>query len=211
MDIDKILITQLSFFKEEALKTQLFEHGKIVDVEQETILLSTGVYVKSVPILLSGLIKVVREEGGKEMLLYHIYPLESCIVSIHCGINDLKSTVKAISEEQSSALLVPAHLVGVWQKHYPSFNNFILNLYQKRFYDVLDAFDSMAFHNADKRLLDHLQSKVKSRKDNRIEATHQVLGDELGVARETVSRLLKKLEADGVVRLHRGWIEVLVY
>ena len=91
MDIDQIISSQLPFFKEETLRNEISEKAQLVEVSAGTPILKEGAYVKTIPILLKGLVKVVKEEaGGKELLLYYIYPLESCIVSINCGIHDLK-------------------------------------------------------------------------------------------------------------------------
>lgn len=208
MDIEEVLSFQLNFFKEDGLKTEIMEKTKLVDVAPGTTILNEGSYVKTVPILLHGLVKVVRDEGGKEILLYYIYPLESCIVSIHCGMNQLKSRVKAVAEDNSTALLAPSQYIAEWQRKYPSFNHFLMNLYQKRFFDVLDAFNALAFQSLDERLLSYLDAKTKALGKRKIEMTHQDLGDELGTARETISRVLKKLEVEEKVKLHRGWIEV---
>jgi len=209
MDIREALNLQLSFFREPDLKQAIVEKGKLVEVPAGTPILNEGAYVKTVPVLLKGLVKVVREEAGKEILLYYIYPLESCIVSIHCGINQIKSNVKAITEDDSVALLLPSQYLENWQRNFPSFNSFILKLYQKRFDDVLDAFNALAFQRLDDRLISYLESKAKALESKKIEMTHQDLGDELGTARETVSRILKKLEVEDRVKLHRGWIELV--
>lgn len=210
MDIQETLAFQLSFFKEEELKNEIVQKAKFVEVEAGTPILKEGSYVKTIPVLLSGLVKVVKEEiGGKELLLYYIYPRESCIVSINCGLNDIKSRVKAIAEDDSKALLIPAPLIGEWQRRYPSFNEFILNLYQKRFDDVLDAYNALAFQSLDERLLSYLGARAKALNSSTIKATHQDLADELGTARETISRMLKKLEIEEKVVLHRGFVEVL--
>ncbi|MEL7003565.1 MAG: Crp/Fnr family transcriptional regulator [Bacteroidota bacterium] len=210
MEIQDILAFQLAFFKEKELKDEIIEKAKLVEVEAGTPILKEGSYVKTIPILLNGLVKVVKEEmGGKELLLYYIYPLESCIVSINCGLNDVKSRVKAIAEDDSKALLLPASLIGEWQRKYPSFNDFILNLYHKRFDDVLDAYNALAFQSLDERLLSYLTARTNALNSTKIKATHQDLADELGTARETISRMLKKLELEEKVVLHRGSIEVL--
>lgn len=206
--IARALAMQLPIFKEQALKEEFMQKGQVVEVAAGTPILQEGSYVKTVPILLNGLVRVVREEGGKELLLYYIYPLESCIVSIHCGLNQLKSRVKAVAEDHATAILVPSHHLSEWQRKYSSFNDFILNLYQKRFNDLLDAFNALAFQQLDTRVLSYLKAKVEALGTHRIQMTHQDLGDELGSARETVSRLLKKLEVEGKVKLGRGWIEV---
>ena len=208
MNIKDILRFQLPFFKEEELRTAIANHAKLVEVNPGTSILNKGSYVKTIPILLNGLVKVVKEEKGKEILIYYIYPLESCIVSIYCGMNDLKSKVKATAEDNSSALLIPSRLISEWQRKYPSFNAFILKLYQKRFEDVLNAFNALAFQSLDDRIIAYLKAKATALKSEKINMTHQDLADELGTARETVSRILKKLETEGRVKLHRGSIEL---
>ena len=208
-DITEILQLQLPFFKEEGLRRELAEKGTIVTVAETSSILKEGSYVKTIPIILEGLAKVIRREAGKEILLYYIYPLESCIISFHCGLHQLKSTVQAIVEEDSRAFLLPSQYVEDWQRKYPSFNTFYFNLYQKRFYDLLDAFNAMAFHRLDERLIDYLKAKSRILSAAKLKITHQDLGDELGSARETISRLLKKLEVEKKVKLGRGWIEVL--
>ena len=209
MQLENALKLQLSFFKETPLRENIKENGKVSQIPADTVILEEGKYVKYIPILLSGSIKVVKWEGGKEILLYYINPLESCIVSIHCGLNDVKSNVKAITEDDSEVLLVPSGLINDWQLNYASFNTFILNLYQKRFEDVLDAFNAMAFQRLDKRIVSYLEAKREAKGVNTLKATHQDLADELGTSRETVSRILKKLEVEQVVKLHRGSIELL--
>ena len=210
MDIKDIIEVQLPFIKEDGFKNEVIAKSKVVEVEAGTPILQEGSYVKAVPILLNGLVKVVKQEsGGREMLLYYIYPLESCIISINCGLNDLKSRAKAIAEEKSKALMIPATIIRDWQRSYPSFNEFILNLYQKRFDNVLDAYNAIAFQRLDQRLLSYLNARTSALNSREIKATHQDLGDELGTARETISRMLKKLESEGKVKLHRGSIEVL--
>ena len=210
MDIKDIIEFQLPFIKEDGFKNEVIAKSKVVEVEAGTPILQEGSYVKAIPILLNGLVKVVKQEsGGREMLLYYIYPLESCIISINCGLNDLKSRAKAIAEEKSKALMIPATIIRDWQRSYPSFNEFILNLYQKRFDNVLDAYNAVAFQRLDQRLLSYLNARTSALNSREIKATHQDLGDELGTARETISRMLKKLESEGKVKLHRGSIEVL--
>jgi len=209
VDIEETIKVKFPNFREKGLRHDIASKGKLIHVPQGTEVLREGSYVKTVPLLVNGLIKVVRQEGLKEFLLYYIYPLESCIVSIHCGLNELKSTVKAITEENSQAILLPTSLIGSWQKKYPSFNEYILSLYQKRFDDVLDAYNALAFQSLDERLLSHLNGKVEATGQSKIILTHQELGEELGTARETISRMLKKLETDNKLKLYRGAIEVL--
>lgn len=208
MSIEEILSDQFPFFQEEGLKQKIIANGKLVDVGAGTPILKEGSYVKTIPLLVNGLVKVIRHEGLKEHLLYYIYPLQSCIVSINCGLHDLKSSVKAIAEDDSQAILIPSSMISELQMEYPSFNNYVMALYHKRFDDILDAFNALAFQSLDERLLSNLHAKATALGLKKVAATHQDLGDELGTARETISRILKKLENDGKVKLFRGHIEV---
>ncbi|MCE7995787.1 MAG: Crp/Fnr family transcriptional regulator [Roseivirga sp.] len=208
MDIQDIVNLQLRTFREPALK-ELMASCNLVEVPEGGMILKEGSYVKTVPILLSGLAKVVKEEDGKEILLYNIYPLESCIMSISCSLNQEKSPVKALAEQPSKALLIPAHKIGDWQRQFPSFNQYVMDLYGKRFNDILDAFNALAFQNLDQRIMAYFKAKIKNAGSTRLYITHQEIADELGTSRETVSRLLKKLEHEGIVALHRGWVELI--
>jgi CRP/FNR family transcriptional regulator len=119
MDIRETLEIQLSFFTETALKDEIMEKGKLMEIPPNQVILNEGSYVKVIPILLSGLIKVVKYENGKEMLLYYIRPLESCIVSFNCSIKNEKSSVKAITESECKLLAIPAFDVENWKTNTP--------------------------------------------------------------------------------------------
>ena len=210
MEITKELIrTHFKQFKEPELIDEIGKNGTLVNVPAGEEILGDGKYVKTVPLLIQGLVKVIRHEKLKEMLLYYIYPQESCIVSINCVLHEVKSTVKAIAEAHSQAILLPSARIGALQRNYTSFNNYIIELYQKRFEGVLSAYNALAFQSLDERLLAHLRAKANGTGSFVIKATHQELGDELGTARETISRMLKKLEAENQVRLSRGSIEMI--
>ena len=208
-NVEDFLSHQTKYFLESDLRLELLKHSKVIIAQKETLLIDDGTYLKMVPILLSGCIKVFKTEGEKEVLLYYIYPNESCIMSISDAIHNQKTGFKAVTEEDSTLLMIPSRLISAWQGSYESFNLFISDLYKKRFEDLLSAFNSVAFQKMDHRIIDYLNSRSQTSGSNEIKATHQEIADELGVARETVSRLLKKLEQDGVVKLHRGIIEMV--
>ncbi len=206
--IKDVLQTHLNFLKEAELHEEIQEYGQLVNLDEGSQVLTPGTYVKMVPVLLDGSIKLTRSESGKEVLIYSIHPSESCIVSINCGINEIKSYVTAVAEEPTRALLLPSRLIEDWQRKFPSFNKYVLSQYQQRFDDILNAFNAMAFLKLDSRILGVLEKKASMTKNNKLKITHQELADDVGTARETVSRILKKLEADGKVTLYRGTIEL---
>lgn len=196
-------------------------HQKELDEELESIaetrtlfagqeLLRENSYVRAIPLLKSGLLGVYRtDQEGKEILLYYIRPDESCIMSFLSGIHQDTSKVKAIAEEDSELILIPVSKVSEWVKKYPEWTDYIFKLYHRRFEELLNVVNSIAFQRMDERLLDHLLKKARMLSSNELNVTHQQLADELGSSREVISRLLKQLERSGKVALSRNKISLL--
>jgi CRP/FNR family transcriptional regulator len=167
-------------------------------------------YIKHIPVVISGSIKVIRmEEDGREILLYYLTPGESCIVSILSGMKNETSKIKAIVEEDADIMLIPADKAKQWVKKYPDWTEFIFDLYQKRFEELLDVVNSVAFQKIDTRLLHLIKQKAQLYQTKEITVTHQQLADELGISREATSRVLKQMEKDGLLILSRNKIELL--
>ncbi|MCK4853429.1 MAG: Crp/Fnr family transcriptional regulator [Bacteroidales bacterium] len=183
--------------------------NRIEEIDADTILLSEGSYVKKIPLLLDGSVRVRKsDESGKEIILYHIQPGESCILSITGCLNMKQSKAEAIVEDPSRMILVSAEKVREWNDKYKSWRGFVQQLYYQRLDVLLDLVDAIAFRQVDERLLDKLR-EFASKHGNAIPLTHQKLAAEIGSAREVVSRLLKQLEIQGIVKLDRGTIHIL--
>lgn len=178
--------------------------------DKEKTILDTGSEVKLIPLVLKGSIKVFQEdESGRELLLYYIKSGESCIMSIIAGKNNQKSQVRAVISDNTEVLLFPSSLINIWSDKYKTWNEFVFNLYQKRFQELVYVINELAFGKVDRRLMQFLETRVKIDQTDEIIITHQKIADEIGTAREVVSRLLKKLEYEGKVYLMRGKIKVL--
>lgn len=177
--------------------------------EGETILRENA-YIHSIPIVLDGLIKVIKSDiDGKEILLYYIEPGESCIMSFLGGMHHDTSKVKAIAEERSDVLFVPIEQVTHLLKENPHWLDYIFRLYHKRFEELLDVVNAIAFKKMDERLLHFLQKKVDMQANKTLIITHEQLANELGTVRVVVSRLLKQMEDSGLVKLGRNKISLV--
>lgn len=211
MSIDSAKFTNSihTYFTESELIQQLLE-CKPVELPANQQLLKEGDYIKVIPLILEGTVKVIRlDENGKEILLYYISSGESCALSISAVLNSDKSKAIAITETNTLALLIPADKVREWMYTYKSWNKFVLSLYQQRFNELIDLFDELAFKNIDIRLISKLKEKLENRKSGIVTLTHQQLANELGTAREVVSRLLKQLEKQGYLKNYRGRIKII--
>ena len=192
---------------EQALLEEMIEMATYEELAENTVLMDVGHYIKSMPLLLNGRIKVSRlDEQGGELLLYYLSPGQTCSVSLNCALERTKSEIRAVTEESSALLKVPISKMEEWMSEYKTWRQYVLNAYQQRFDELLHTIDSIAFQKMDERLINYLQQRAN--KTNCIEATHLEIATDLHTSRVVVSRLLKKLEEDGIVVLGRNRIEL---
>ncbi|WP_295673879.1 Crp/Fnr family transcriptional regulator [uncultured Mucilaginibacter sp.] len=172
-------------------------------------LISPGDKVVFVPIVLKGVLRIIRQGGGdKEIFLYHLYPGQTCAMAINCCQADKISAVKAIAEDDTEVLQVPVNLIDDWFK-YPEWKMFVNSTYGQRFTELIEVVDLIAFSNMDKQVLHYLQQRGRAAGTKKISITHQQIADELHTHREAISRLLRTMEEKDLVRLGRNTIELL--
>lgn len=184
--------------------------GTPMEVEEGYTLMKPGGFIRSVPILLSGSIKILRADSeGREALLYYLGGLDTCAMSLTCCIDRRQSEITAIADEKTIFISIPVEKIDEWIVKYSSWRQFVFSTYQKRFEDLLGAIDQIAFHKLDERLLSLLNRKSKQYGGNIFNITHEALAQELATSREVISRLLKQLEKLGRVKLSRNKIELI--
>ena len=174
------------------------------------VILNENAYIKSIPIVTSGSIRVMRtDEDGREILLYYINAGESCIMSFLGGMHHDTSKVKAVAEEKTEILFIPIDKVQELIREYPEWLDYIFRLYHKRFEELLEVVNAVAFKKMDERLLDFIKKKCEMSKSHTLYVTHEQLANELGTARVVVSRLLKQMEEQNLVKLGRNKITLV--
>ncbi|TNE60532.1 MAG: Crp/Fnr family transcriptional regulator [Bacteroidetes bacterium] len=192
------------------LRELLLDTGIIQHFDTGVELLRTGQYIKVVPIVLQGSLRVLREdESGREILLYFIRPGESCIMTLFAARQNKPSMVRAVVDEPVEMLLIPVDMIHRELSSHKDWLDFTFSLFLQRYEELLGMINDIAFSQVDDRLLDLLRTRSRHSEGGEIHATHQQLADELGSAREVVTRLLKKLEAEGVIETGRGKIRLL--
>lgn len=197
----------------------LFEPGLLAEIRHRSVprhvpagntLLEPGQIVRSVPIVLSGLVKVSRvEPDGRELFLYYVNPDETCAMTFTCCMENQASEIRALAEEDVDLLDVPVKAMDEWLARYPTWKAFVMRTIRSRFNELLHTIDLIAFQNLDQRLADFLRIKAKAQGSSLINLSHEAIAAELASSRVVVSRLLKKLERDGKLLLYRNQIKLL--
>jgi CRP/FNR family transcriptional regulator len=198
------------FFKEPELIDAIANVAKEVRVKEGDSIIKIGEFIKSTPLISKGLLKIVRQdEDGHEILLYYLEGGNTCVMTVTCCMKQEKSKIKAIAETDTELLLIPFHYMDEWMRNFRSWRNFILQTYSARFEEMLATLDSVAFESLDSRLVRYLQERSEALNSDHFHITHQQIAQELNSSREAVSRLLKKMETNGSIKLGRNKISVL--
>ncbi|RNC92055.1 MAG: Crp/Fnr family transcriptional regulator [Allomuricauda sp.] len=195
---------------EAELLDEIARVGTLKEVSAGSKLIEIGAYIRSMPLLLEGVVKILREDSdGDELLLYYLEQGDTCSMTMACCLRDAQSEIRAITETDAKLIMVPIQKMEEWTSKYRSWRNFVFESYHNRLNELLHTVDSIAFMNMDERLEEYLKRKAALNKDNTISKTHQEIAYDMHSSRVVISRLLKKMETIGKIRMNRNQIELL--
>jgi len=202
-------VKQIDLFSELKLQEEIISNCELLTLDKGEVIVREGQFVKVVPIVVSGAIRVFHTKEEREILLYHVEPRQTCMMSLSACFFNTKSPSQAVTMELTQVLAVPAKFITQWQREYNSWNDFVIRTFRNRYDELLNTFESVAFDHIDKRILEYLQGRVSKQNKREVEISHQELANELGTTRVVISRILKQFETDGLIELNRGSIKIL--
>ena len=195
---------------EEALIEEISQVGTFKEVPAGYKMIEIGNYIKGMPLLLSGAIKILRDDSdGDELLLYYIEKGDTCSMTMSCCLGQAKSEIRAIAEMDTKLIMIPVIKMDEWAAKYKSWRSFVFESYHKRLNELLQTVDAIAFTKMDERLLNFLKEKARITNNTSIYNTHQEIAYDLHSSRVVISRLLKKLESLGKIELKRNHIKII--
>jgi len=198
---------QYHFFEKE-LQEEILKIGIHKSFHPNEILIREGQFITSFPLVLKGLIRVTRNnDDGNELLLYYLKQNEVCAMSLTCCMSGLTSNIKGVAEVETEVIMLPVEMLDTWMCKYPGWKQFVMQTFQNRFRELIDTIDSIAFLKLDDRLVKYFTDTNKRTGSTTLHETHQDLALKLNTSREVISRLLKKLEKDGKIKLSRNFID----
>ena len=183
--------------------------AEVKTFSEGTILMKTGQYFKSSMLIIDGRVKLYREsEDGSEFFMYFLEGGNACALSMICATRNQSSEIMAIAVEETEVLMIPIQYMDELMTKYKSWYYFVLETYRNRFEELLGVIDNIAFKNMDERLDWYLKRQTE-KLGKVITLTHQQIANDLNSSREVISRLLKKMEKNHILKLHRNSIEML--
>jgi CRP/FNR family transcriptional regulator len=210
--MEKIDLIRKTFpFLEKDLITEISDVSVLNELEPDQSLLGEGDYIKAFPMVLKGTLRVVRlSEEGNELLLYYLNQGEICAMALTCCMGIQKSNIKMVAEEKSIVLTIPVDKPEKWMSEYRTWKEFMMYSYRKRFEELLDTIDSIAFTKLDERLVRFFSDRYRSTGMTIFNGTHHEIALQLNTSREVVSRLLHNLEKNNLVITERNSVDYSV-
>jgi CRP/FNR family transcriptional regulator len=197
---------------EDDLINEIIEVGTYKKVKENELLLDLGDKFDKIPLMLNGAIKISREdEHGDEIVLYFLERGDTCTITFGSGLTSSKSKVRGVAEKDSEVVFIPIEKLEEWMVKYKSWRDFVIDSYNIRLSEMMEAIDTLAFMKMDQRLYKHLTDKVKIMRSSTLNTTHQEIAQDLNTSRVVISRLLKQLENEKKIKLYRNKIEVLEF
>jgi CRP/FNR family transcriptional regulator len=194
---------------DETLAKFIHEKGECKIFHVGDVLMKPGQFFKYSMLIVSGRVKLFREgEEGEEFFMYYLETGDACALSMLCMARNQSSTIAAVASEETSVIMIPIQYMDTLMKNHPTWYHFVIETYRTRFEELLSVVDQIAFKNMDERLIWYLKRQA-SAFGNKLVLTHQQIAQDLNSSREVISRLLKKMEANGFILMERNTINWL--
>lgn len=195
---------------EEDLLNEINEIGHLIDFKSGDVLIDLNQYIKGMPILLSGAIKIMREDFDEgELLLYFLEKGDTCAMTMSCCLGDQRSKIRAVAETDGQLVMIPITKMDEWLAKYASWRRLVIDGYHYRLDEMLSAIDNFAFNDMNQRLKNYLLAIATINQGKVIQKTHQEIAYELNTSRVVISRLLKALEKENFLVLNRQAITLI--
>lgn len=205
---EKIEATYPYQFEDELLN-EIDDLGSLIEFKANDVMIDLNQFIKGMPILLSGAIKIMREDFDEgELLLYFLEKGDTCAMTMACCLGDKQSKIRAVAETDGELVMIPIVKMDEWLAKYPSWRRFIFDSYNNRMEEMLVAIDNLAFNDMNERLKKYLLDVASINKGKVVLKTHQEIAYELNTSRVVISRLLKALEKEGFLQLNRNEITI---
>ncbi|MCH2034941.1 MAG: Crp/Fnr family transcriptional regulator [Tenacibaculum sp.] len=208
--MSELLHQNYGFLFQKELLEELQQVGVYKKIEANSTIIDVDNYITSMPLVLSGAIKILREDSdGDELVLYYLEVGDTCAMTLSCCMGQVKSQIRAVAETDVELLMIPKKKMAEWLSKYQSWQEFVLQSYHNRMEEFIEAVDSIAFLKMDERLYKYLKDKALVNHSEVIQVTHQQIANDLHTSRVVISRLLKGLEKENKIELHRNYIKIL--
>lgn len=201
---------RFSFLFEEKLIKEICQAGILKRYSDQDIIMDIGQTIKHMPLVVSGTVRIMTEDDeGDELILYYLEYGDTCAVTLKCCTSTSISKLRAVAETECEILFIPVERLESWMVKFSTWRSFVLDSYNDKLHEMLNALDHIVFNDMEARLRKYLIDKSLIAKSKEINISHQIIATELHSSRVVISRLMKKLEKIGFLNQYRNKIILL--
>ncbi|MFK5957354.1 MAG: helix-turn-helix domain-containing protein [Lutibacter sp.] len=207
LKLNEIINTNFSNLFEDNLLQEICNNGILKYAEPEKIILEIRRDIKFIPLIVSGIVKVMHRDGkGNGIFLHYLLENQSSAIAISYALEGEKSEIRLEAQSNIIYIAIPSKVVDLWFLKYKSWRTFYFKLNRQQTSYLIGTIDDIAFTSLENRLLKYLEYTSLISNDNTISKKHFDIARDLKVSREAISRVLKKLEKEEVISLGRNKI-----
>ncbi len=206
------LYDRFQYLFEPELINEICQNGNLRKYKADSELIEIGSIITHMPFVISGSIKVLTEDKeGNELLLYYLELGDTCAVTLNCCTKKAKSTIKAITETDAELLFIPVEKMEAWMIKYSSWRSYVLDSYNDRLNEMVAAIDNIVFNSLEQRLTTYLREKAWIAKSETLILSHKDIANDLHSSRVVISRLMKKLENEKIIKQSRNKVVIVEF
>jgi CRP-like cAMP-binding protein len=188
--------------------TLLSPHLKDVVLEQGFVLQEQGESIKEVYFPIEGIISLLAVMRQGDAIETATVGREGA-VGLLSGLGPRRSHTRAVVQVSGTALRIQASLFRKAAEGSPAIRDIIGRYGEMLLIQVQQTAACNALHDVEERLSRWLLQARDRVDGNIIRLTHEFLSQMLGVRRPTVTVVARMLQQAGLIRYHRGHIEIL--
>ena len=197
---------------------------KLSEIQQNSILdslafrqIKKGTVIHSGSMDCTGLLLVksgqlrayILSEEGREVTIYRLFDRDICLFSASCMLRSAQFDVTIEAERDTELWVIPAETYRKIMEESAPAANYTNEIMAARFSEVMWLVEQIMWKSMDKRVAAFLLEESAIEGGDRLTLTHETIARHLGTHREVVTRMLRYLQGEGLVKLSRGAVELL--
>lgn len=151
----------------------------------------------------------ILSDEGREITMYRLFEMDICLFSASCIMSSIQFEIIIEAEKDTSFFIIPADIYKHIMDTSAPLANFTREIMSSRFSEVMWLIEQIMWKSMDKRVAAFLLDEINIEGINELKITHEKIANHLGTHREVVTRMLRYLQSDGLIKLSRGTITVL--
>lgn len=186
----------------DSVQTMVYRQGQVVA--------SSMTECMGLILLRSGVLRLgLLSEDGRQVTISRVLAKEICVFSAACVLSSITFDVGIDAETDCEAYVIPAAAVAKLVESNVYVENFVYKKAAERFSDILSAIERILFYTLEQRLAAYLLEESARQNTDKLKITHEHLAQNIGSAREAVTRTARLLAEKGCVELKRGTVTIL--